>query len=125
MPVADVDFVRAVGFLEAAEVLKVFLQPADLLFVRQFARMIVFVRPAAPDDVRAPVTQASRARTELGQQVSSGDTATNSLTDRGKLITGAASIYDTNGDGTIDAAEAALRVQANSIYSTINEEGDL
>ena len=50
--------------------------------------------------------------------------ATNALTDDPDDILGAAKIYDTNGDGVIDAAEAALRVQANLLYTFINEGGD-
>ena len=34
-------------------------------------------------------------------------------------------IYDQNGDGVIDAAEAQLRAMANSIYSSINDQGGI
>ena len=34
------------------------------------------------------------------------------------------SIYDIIGDGKIDQYEASLRALANSVYSTINEQGD-
>ncbi|MCH8045147.1 MAG: cadherin domain-containing protein [Planctomycetes bacterium] len=51
--------------------------------------------------------------------------ATNSLTDTPDGVAGFASIYDTNGDGIIDASEASLRSLANDIYSLINEQGDL
>ena len=51
--------------------------------------------------------------------------ATNSLTDMPDGVAGFASIYDTNGDGIIDASEASLRSQANDIYSLINEQGDI
>ncbi|MCH8042963.1 MAG: hypothetical protein IID44_04525 [Planctomycetes bacterium] len=47
--------------------------------------------------------------------------ATNALTDDPDDILGAAKIYDTNGDGVIDATEAALRIMANDIYTAINE----
>ncbi len=47
--------------------------------------------------------------------------ATNDLTDQPNGITGAANIYDLNGDGIIDAYEASLRDLANQIYSQINE----
>ena len=53
--------------------------------------------------------------------------ATNNLTDNiadGNL-SGFADIYDTDGDGVIDAAEAALRAMANDVYSAINEQGDI
>ena len=49
--------------------------------------------------------------------------ATNTLTDDPDDILGAARIYDTNGDGVIDATEAALRAMANGIYAFINEGG--
>ena len=51
--------------------------------------------------------------------------ATNDLTDLPDGISGSAHIYDTNGDGVIDSAEAALRTLANDVYSTINEQGDI
>ena len=51
--------------------------------------------------------------------------ATNALTDQPNSLSGAANIYDTNGDGVIDADEANLREQANRIYSSINEGGDI
>jgi len=51
--------------------------------------------------------------------------ATNALTDLPDGISGFAHIYDANGDGQIDDAEAALRVMANGVYSTINEQGDV
>ncbi len=50
--------------------------------------------------------------------------ATNALTDDPDDILGAAKIYDINGDGVIDATEAALRAKANLIYTSINEGGD-
>ncbi len=34
-------------------------------------------------------------------------------------------VYDTNGDGVLDAAENALRGVANSVYTMINEGGDI
>ena len=34
-------------------------------------------------------------------------------------------VYDTNGDGILDAAEKALRALANEIYTDINEGGDI
>ena len=40
LPVTDVDFVRAVRVVEAAEIHEVFLQPTDFLLRRQFAGMI-------------------------------------------------------------------------------------
>ena len=51
--------------------------------------------------------------------------ATNDMTDVPASISGAASVYDTNGDGIIAAAEAALRAMANSTYSAINEGGHI
>ncbi len=51
--------------------------------------------------------------------------ATNALTDLPTILSGAANIYDTDGNGTIDAAEADLRVLANLIYTSINEGGDI
>ena len=57
--------------------------------------------------------------------------ATNDLTDmpifelpEGNQL-GFAHIYDTNGDGVIDSAEAALRAMANDVYSAINEQGGI
>jgi VCBS repeat-containing protein len=50
--------------------------------------------------------------------------ATSRLTDDPDHIAGFAEIYDTNGDGFIDALEAVLREMANQFYSTINEQGD-
>ena len=50
---------------------------------------------------------------------------TNGLTDQPDDILGAAKIYDTNGDGVIDAYEASLRTMANELYSAINEGGGL
>ncbi|MGI9519283.1 MAG: hypothetical protein ACR2NP_19690, partial [Pirellulaceae bacterium] len=47
--------------------------------------------------------------------------ATNDLTDVPDIESGHANIYDTNGDGNIDAYEASLRTMANEIYSMINE----
>ena len=40
-------------------------------------------------------------------------------------LSGFAHIYDRNGDGQIDALEAALRAMANDIYSAINEQGGI
>lgn len=40
-------------------------------------------------------------------------------------ILGFAHIYDRNGDGVIDADEAALRDMANAVYAAINEGGDI
>ena len=51
--------------------------------------------------------------------------ATNDLTDLPDFLSGFAYIYDRNGDGVIDADEAALRSQANEIYTLINEQGDI
>jgi len=34
-------------------------------------------------------------------------------------------VYDTNGDGVLDDAEKALRSLANTIYTAINEDGDI
>jgi YVTN family beta-propeller protein len=50
--------------------------------------------------------------------------ATNQFTDVQDDILGFAHIYDANGDGVIDAAEAALRAMANDVYSAINEQGN-
>jgi hypothetical protein len=51
--------------------------------------------------------------------------ASDDLIDEPDSLTGAASIYDTNGDGVIDDFEAAMRVQANNMYTAINEGGDI
>ena len=51
--------------------------------------------------------------------------ATNVLTDVPDDLSGFAHIYDRNGDGVIDADEAALRSEANSLYTLINERGDI
>lgn len=51
--------------------------------------------------------------------------ATNALTDQPDSLLGASRIYDTNGDGVIDSAEASLRAKANSVYTSINEGGDI
>jgi hypothetical protein len=51
--------------------------------------------------------------------------ATNNLTDLPNQISGFAHIYDRDGNGVIDAAEAALRVMANEMYTQINEQGDI
>jgi SdrD B-like protein/cadherin domain-containing protein len=51
--------------------------------------------------------------------------ATNSMTDLPDGISGFAHIYDRNGDGEIDSAEALLRTLANDVYSAINEQGDI
>lgn len=51
--------------------------------------------------------------------------ATDDLTDLDEQLAGFAHIYDTNGDGVIDSHEAALRTQANELYSLINEQGDI
>ena len=34
-------------------------------------------------------------------------------------------VASTNGNGQIDATEAALRAMANEVYSAINEQGDI
>ena len=49
---------------------------------------------------------------------------TNDLTDQPDNQTGAANVYDLNGDGGIDAYEASLRDMANSIYSWFNQAGN-
>ncbi len=49
--------------------------------------------------------------------------ATNNLT--GARANGYSNVYDTNGDGVLDANEKALRVLANTIYSAINEGGHI
>lgn len=51
--------------------------------------------------------------------------ATNSLTDQPDAISGAAKIYDIDGDGEISQAEADLRTKANLIYRLINEWGGI
>ena len=51
--------------------------------------------------------------------------ATNDMTDVPDYQSGAANVYDLDGDGIISAEEAALRAMANSIYSWINEAGDI
>lgn len=51
--------------------------------------------------------------------------ATNDLTDSPDNLIGFAHIYDRNGDGVIDAAEAQLRSQANTLYTLINEQGGI
>ncbi len=51
--------------------------------------------------------------------------ATDSLTDQPNDITGFAYIYDQDGNGMIDSAEATLRAMANEIFSDINEGGDI
>ena len=49
--------------------------------------------------------------------------ATNELTDLPDAASGFAHIYNRNGDGRIDDAEAALRVMANIVYSEILDQG--
>jgi hypothetical protein len=51
--------------------------------------------------------------------------ATNSLTGTDANGDGYSNVYDTNGDGVLDAAERALRDKANSVYTAINEGGDI
>jgi len=51
--------------------------------------------------------------------------ATNDLTDQPDNLSGFARIYDFDGDGEIDEAEALLRTLANEVYSTINEQGGI
>jgi len=51
--------------------------------------------------------------------------ATNDLTDQPDNLNGFARIYDRNGDGEIDEAEAFLRRVANNVFSVINEQGDI
>ncbi len=46
--------------------------------------------------------------------------ATDDLTDQLNSELGFAAIYDADGDGVLDASEAALRAMANSIYRAIN-----
>ncbi|MCA9061839.1 MAG: cadherin domain-containing protein, partial [Planctomycetaceae bacterium] len=50
--------------------------------------------------------------------------ATNGLTDAPDNQSGFASIYDTDGNGTIDPAEAELRRKANNVFSWINSAGE-
>ena len=50
--------------------------------------------------------------------------ATNVLTDTPDDLMGFAAIYDKDGNGEIDEAEATLRAMANGLYSEINESGD-
>src|SRR5690606_34682512 len=56
LPVANVDLVRSVGLVEAAEVGAVFVEPPQLLFGREFTGMRRTGR-AAPDDPRATLGQ--------------------------------------------------------------------
>jgi hypothetical protein len=49
--------------------------------------------------------------------------ATDHLTDNPDQVEGFARIYDRNGNGVIDAEEAALRVMANEVYAFINGSG--
>ena len=51
--------------------------------------------------------------------------ATNSLTGADANGDGYSNAYDTNGDGVLDEDEKALRALANTIYSAINEDGDI
>jgi hypothetical protein len=51
--------------------------------------------------------------------------ATNLLTDMPDKRRGFTDIYDRDGDGNIDAEEAALRAMANNVYSKINEQGGI
>jgi hypothetical protein len=51
--------------------------------------------------------------------------ATNSLTDLPDSRLGFAHIYDTNGDGVIDSAEAALRTMANDLIHGSTTRWDL
>lgn len=48
---------------------------------------------------------------------------TDSMTLRPAGVDGFHSINDVNGDGVIDEYEASFRAMANSVYSTINEQG--
>jgi len=50
---------------------------------------------------------------------------TNELTDQPDNLSGFARIYDLNGNGKIDEAEALLRRLANEVYSKINEQGHI
>jgi len=49
--------------------------------------------------------------------------ATNRLT--GAHANGYSNVYDTNGDGLLDDHKKALRVLANTIFSSINEGGHI
>ena len=51
--------------------------------------------------------------------------ATNGLTDMPDNLTGAAYIYDLDGDGIIDADEMSLRTMTNEVYAAINEAGGI
>ncbi|MEZ6049891.1 MAG: SdrD B-like domain-containing protein [Planctomycetaceae bacterium] len=55
--------------------------------------------------------------------------ATNSLTDNDGVLNndndGYSHVYDVDGDGDLDEYELSLRAMANTIYSTINEQGDI
>lgn len=51
--------------------------------------------------------------------------ATNSLTGADANGDGYSNAYDRNGDGVLDDAEKALRALANTIYSALNENGDI
>jgi PKD repeat protein len=51
--------------------------------------------------------------------------ATNRLTDQPDRTSGAARIYDLNGNGDIEESEAALRRLANEVYSALNEQGGI
>ena len=51
--------------------------------------------------------------------------AANRMTDAGNRRPGFTSIYDVNGDGNIDSAEAKLRSQAGELYSSVNETGGI
>ncbi|MCA9192177.1 MAG: hypothetical protein KDB03_10455 [Planctomycetales bacterium] len=51
--------------------------------------------------------------------------ATNFMTDQPEAITGAAKIYDLDGNGDISEEEANLRTRANLVYSLINEWGGI
>ena len=51
--------------------------------------------------------------------------ATNALTDAPDAVEGFARTYDQNGDGIIDAVEAARRDKANALYSLSNEQGGM
>ncbi|MCA9028644.1 MAG: hypothetical protein KDA86_25785 [Planctomycetaceae bacterium] len=55
--------------------------------------------------------------------------ATNSLTDNDGVLNndndGYSHVYDVDGDGDLDEYELSLRAMANTIYSTLNEQGDI
>ena len=51
--------------------------------------------------------------------------ATNRLTGADANADGYSNAYDTNGDGVLDDAEKVLRELANTVYSAINENGDI